>query len=135
MLPGMVNAHTHSPSSLQRGTTSGLPLDLNLLAALARRTPKSLPHVRAAAQRLAMESLKSGVTALVDHFAFGALPSVEAINTVFSAYADIGIRAAVAAPMSAWHDASCPNARKARSPSGAWTLLVTNPRSPSRKGP
>lgn len=96
VLPGMVNAHTHSPSSLQRGTTSGLPLDLNLLAALARRTPKSLPQVRAAAQRLAMESLKSGVTALVDHFAFGALPSVEAINTVFSAYADIGIRAAVA---------------------------------------
>src|SRR5438552_17173146 len=40
VLPGLVNAHTHSASALLRGTNPGLPVDLYCLEATARRTPR-----------------------------------------------------------------------------------------------
>lgn len=96
VMPGMINAHTHSSSVLLRGTTGGLPLDLNLMEAMTRRASMSLSQVRTSVLRLGMEMLKSGVTGVVDHFACGGAPSVEAVSSAFSAYAEIGMRAAVA---------------------------------------
>jgi 5-methylthioadenosine/S-adenosylhomocysteine deaminase len=96
VMPGMINAHTHSSSVLTRGTTGGLPLDLHLMEAMTRRASMSLSQVRTSILRFGMEMLKSGVTGVVDHFACGRTPSVEAVSSAFSAYAEIGMRAAVA---------------------------------------
>lgn len=37
VMPGMVNSHSHSSSSIARGSIAGEPLDLFVLAAMARR--------------------------------------------------------------------------------------------------
>jgi len=96
VIPGMINAHSHSMSALLRGTNPGMPLDLFLMEATARRTPKDLAYVRASAISQSIEMLKSGVTAVLDHFRFGAVPSIEAVAAAVGAYEAIGIRANVA---------------------------------------
>ncbi len=96
VLPGLINSHSHSTSALQRGKNAGAPLDLFVMEAMARRSPQTMDHVRAGVLLHAIEMLKHGVTGVVDHFRHGAVPSVEAVLTVFQAYDDIGMRAAVA---------------------------------------
>lgn len=96
VMPGLINAYTHSSSALRRGTTGGAPLDLYLMEATARPGSASLPKIRVSVLRLAMEMLKAGVTGVIDHFGFGEVPDAEAVSTAFSAYTEIGIRAAVA---------------------------------------
>lgn len=96
VMPGMINAHSHSMSALLRGTNPGMPLDLFLMEATARRTPKDLAYVRAGAISQSIEMLKSGVTAVLDHFRFGGVPTIEAMSAALGAYAEIGIRATVA---------------------------------------
>jgi cytosine/adenosine deaminase-related metal-dependent hydrolase len=53
-------------------------------------------QVRIAALLQAAEMFRRGVTGTVDHFRHAGLPTVEAVNTVFEAYRDAGMRAAVA---------------------------------------
>ena len=96
VLPGMINAHSHSYATLLRGTVAGAPLDLFVMEAMARRAPVRARQVEVAALLQAAEMLKSGITAMVDHFRYGALPSVEAISAAFGAYRQAGIRAAIA---------------------------------------
>ena len=79
VLPGLVNAHTHSASALLRGTNPGLPVDLYCLEATTRRTPRMEGEIRVCVQLQAMEMLKRGVTSVVDHFRHGAVPSADAI--------------------------------------------------------
>jgi cytosine/adenosine deaminase-related metal-dependent hydrolase len=66
------------------------------MEAISRRSSRTLEQVRASALLHAIEMLKRGITGVVDHFRSGPVPSVESVSTVFQAYADIGIRAAVA---------------------------------------
>ncbi|HTP84381.1 MAG TPA: amidohydrolase family protein [Alphaproteobacteria bacterium] len=96
VLPGLINSHSHSASALQRGKIGGAPLDLFVMEAMSRRSHRPLEIVRVGALLHAIEMLKHGVTGVVDHFRHGAMPSTEAVLTVFQAYQDIGIRAAVA---------------------------------------
>jgi cytosine/adenosine deaminase-related metal-dependent hydrolase len=96
VLPGMVNAHTHSASALLRGTNPGVPCDLYVMEAMARRAPRELRHVRICVLLQAMEMLKGGITGVVDHFRHGAVPTVEALITVFQSYEQAGLRVAVA---------------------------------------
>jgi 5-methylthioadenosine/S-adenosylhomocysteine deaminase len=96
VLPGLVNAHTHSASALLRGTNPGLPVDLYCLEATTRRTPRMEGEIRVCVHLQATEMLKRGVTSVVDHFRYGAVPSAEAISQVFSAYAETGMRVAIA---------------------------------------
>jgi len=96
VMPGLVNAHTHSASALLRGTNPGLPVDLYCLEATARRTPKYMDEVRICILLQAVEMQKRGVTSVVDHFRHGGLPSIEAIAAVFAAYEESGMRAALA---------------------------------------
>ncbi len=95
-IPGLINAHSHSASSLQRGRISGAPLDIFIMDAMARRSKITSEQVRIAAQLHALEMLKHGITGVVDHLRNGAIPSVEGMNAAMSAYRDIGIRAVVA---------------------------------------
>jgi cytosine/adenosine deaminase-related metal-dependent hydrolase len=96
VLPGLVNSHSHSASALLRGTSAGAPLDLYVMEAMSRRSRRTMRHVRIGALVHAVEMLKRGITGVVDHFRGGPVPSVEAVSTVFQAYDDIGMRAAVA---------------------------------------
>src|SRR6202044_3656695 len=63
--------------------------------AMARRAPKPLRQVRVAVLLQAAEMLRRGVTGAVDHFRHAGLPTVEAVSAAFSAYQEIGLRAAV----------------------------------------
>lgn len=94
-LPGLINAHLHSPASLQRGSLDGLPLELFMLyevpplahAPLAGR----VAYVRTALG--AMEMLKLGITSVLDDAFYVPAPNAEAIDGVMQAYADSGMRA------------------------------------------
>jgi 5-methylthioadenosine/S-adenosylhomocysteine deaminase len=96
VIPGLINSHSHSASSLLRGCVGGAPLDLFVLDAQARRAPKPMRQIRVAVLLQATEMLRRGVTATVDHFRHAGLPTVEAVSAVFSAYQEVGLRAAVA---------------------------------------
>jgi cytosine/adenosine deaminase-related metal-dependent hydrolase len=96
VIPGLVNSHSHSASSLLRGCVGGEPLDLFVMDAMARRAPKPLRQVRAGVLLQATEMLKRGVTGAVDHFRHAGLPTVEAVSAAFSAYQEAGLRAGVA---------------------------------------
>ena len=95
-IPGLIDAHCHSYAAMLHGTVPGAPLDLFVLDAMARRAPRSARCHYVSAQLHAMELIKRGITAHVDHFRSGALPSKESLDTTFSAYRDIGIRATIA---------------------------------------
>jgi 5-methylthioadenosine/S-adenosylhomocysteine deaminase len=96
VMPGLINSHSHSASSLLRGCLPGAPLDLFVLDAMARRAPKPLRQVRVGVLLQATEMLRRGVTGAVDHFRHAGLPTVEAVSAAFSAYEEVGLRAAVA---------------------------------------
>jgi cytosine/adenosine deaminase-related metal-dependent hydrolase len=96
VMPGLVNAHSHSYSTLLRGTVPGEPLDLFVMNAMSRRAERSPRQVYVASALHALELLKTGATSVVDHFRHGALASPESVDAAFRAYEDAGIRAAVA---------------------------------------
>jgi cytosine/adenosine deaminase-related metal-dependent hydrolase len=96
VLPGLINCHSHSSTGLQRGTIFGAPLDLYVIRAMARRAPRSMRQVYVSAMLEAMELLRNGVTTVIDHLRYTALPTPEAIDAACSAYRDVGIRAVVA---------------------------------------
>jgi 5-methylthioadenosine/S-adenosylhomocysteine deaminase len=96
VLPGLINSHSHSSTGLQRGTIFGAPLDLYVIHAMARRAPRSMRQVYISAMLEAMELLRNGVTTVIDHLRYTALPTPEAIDAACSAYNDVGIRAVVA---------------------------------------
>ncbi len=94
-LPGLVNAHTHSPENCLRGVGEGLPLEPWLLAMFAGAGAYDPDDHYVCALAGAVEMLKTGATACVDHL-WMTPPSVEAVDAVLRAYRDAGIRAAVA---------------------------------------
>jgi cytosine/adenosine deaminase-related metal-dependent hydrolase len=96
VIPGLIDAHTHSYTSLLHGTVAGEPLDLFVLGAMAHRAPADPRSAYVAAQLHALDLLRHGITAHVDHFRHGALPTLAAVEAAFAAYRDIGIRATVA---------------------------------------
>lgn len=96
VMPGLVNAHTHSASALHRGRIQGAPLDLFVMEAISRRTDRSPRAVYVSAAIHACEMLRNGVTGCVDHLRHGLLPAPEAVDAALLAFLDAGMRAAVA---------------------------------------
>jgi cytosine/adenosine deaminase-related metal-dependent hydrolase len=96
IIPGLVNAHSHSYAALLRGTVPGAPLDLFVMDAMARRAKRSTRQVQVAVLIHAAEMLKHGITGVVDHFRHGAMPTIEAISAAGDAYTQCGMRAAIA---------------------------------------
>jgi 5-methylthioadenosine/S-adenosylhomocysteine deaminase len=93
--PGLINAHWHSPMQLSAGTSDMMNHKVFMWenqVDTANRTPHEI-YLSAAAGCLAM--LKSGTTAVIDHFpeqAFG----VDDVGIVVKAFLDCGMRAVVA---------------------------------------
>lgn len=94
VMPGLVNAHTHSSETFLKGRYERMPLEIWLLYAYTYLSggpvPDRLLYLRTLL--LAMQSLKNGVTTLCDDFFDPTAHSVERLGIVFQAYKDAGIR-------------------------------------------
>lgn len=98
VMPGLINAHFHSPTNLLKGMLDSLPLELFMLYEVPS-TPDAAVSARSAYVRTmigAAEMLKVGVTSVQDDAFFLPSPSHAEIDAVMSAYRDIGMRATVA---------------------------------------
>lgn len=93
---GLVNAHTHSPDNLIRGTAPDLPLELWSLHSAAGRERRTAREAYVSAALGAIEMLRSGTTTLLDHVRISPDIDAECLDAVADAYRDIGIRATVA---------------------------------------
>ncbi len=102
-IPGLISAHTHSPENFMRGATERMPLEpwlVWLYGTCGEYTPRD--HYLCAAMS-AIEMLLGGVTGTLDHLWHGGPWRRELLDATMQAYADSGIRAAVA-PMYDDHD-------------------------------
>lgn len=95
LLPGFINAHTHSSEMWQRGIMSVFPLEL-WLAELYDFAPLDIEKVYLSALGTAVETLLSGGTTVVDHLVLIPGKELETIATAVKAYKEVGIRAFVA---------------------------------------
>jgi cytosine/adenosine deaminase-related metal-dependent hydrolase len=98
LVPGLVNAHFHSPANHLKGALPSLPLELFMLyespvAEALRPTPREA-YLRTALGVL--EMLRGGTTAVQDDAFLMPDPEPAVIDAVLGAYADLGIRATVA---------------------------------------
>jgi 5-methylthioadenosine/S-adenosylhomocysteine deaminase len=94
LLPGFVNAHTHSSEMWQRGSIPPRPLEL-WLAELYDFAPLEPEQIYLSALGTAIETLLSGGTTLVDHLVMIPGREVESVAAVIRAYQEVGIRAFV----------------------------------------
>ncbi len=95
LLPGFVNAHTHSSEMWQRGIMSIYPLEL-WLAELYDFAPLDTERVYLSALGTAVETLLSGGTCVVDHLVLIPGKEIETITVAVEAYRKVGIRAFIA---------------------------------------
>lgn len=95
LLPGFINAHTHSSEMWQRGLIPPGPLEL-WLAELYDFAPLDPEQVYLSALGTAVETLLSGGTSVVDHLVLIPGQELAAVAAAVRAYAEIGIRAFIA---------------------------------------
>ncbi len=97
VMPGLVNAHTHSSETFFRGRYQSMPLEIWLLYAypLLMGPPISPRLLYLRTLLLAMESLRNGVTLLCDDFFDPPTHDLDRLGVVFDAYEHAGIRANV----------------------------------------
>lgn len=97
VMPGLINAHTHSSETFFRGRYEGMPLEIWLLYAypllMGPVINDRLLYLRSLL--LAMDSLRNGVTTICDDFFDPPAHDLSRLSTVFRAYEDVGIRANV----------------------------------------
>jgi len=90
-MPGLVNAHYHSYSTLLKGTQNGLPLEPWALYTVAYGKALGEEAIRLAVLLGAAEMLRNGVTACVDHF-----PHTPWVESALAAHEASGMRVAFA---------------------------------------
>lgn len=92
VMPGMVNAHAHTPMLLLRGTGEGLPTDRWLVEVMWPREGRIVADdVTWAMRSGAGELLRNGITTTTEMYFFG--------DQMASAAAEAGLRAIVTAPV------------------------------------
>lgn len=95
-VPGMINAHTHSGQNLDRGVAPNLPLDLWLMWVVFGNVSISADDRYTLAMAGALEMLETGCTAVLDHGWVPPWDFDDYAEAIMSAYADAGMRAALA---------------------------------------
>jgi 5-methylthioadenosine/S-adenosylhomocysteine deaminase len=95
-MPGMVNAHAHSPENYLRGMTERVPLELWLFDFFSSGVHFSPRQSYLAAAFGAAEMLRTGTTSVLDHLWVNGGMTNEDLDAVMEAYRDVGIRASVA---------------------------------------
>ena len=101
-MPGLVNAHSHSPENCLRGVGEGLVLEPWLLRMFGSSGLYDAEDHYVNSIAGALEMLLLGVTTVVDHL-WMTPPSLDAVGGAVRAYDEIGIRAGVA-PLVNDHD-------------------------------
>jgi 5-methylthioadenosine/S-adenosylhomocysteine deaminase len=96
IIPGLINAHTHSHGSLSKGVGDRWGLDLLLNAAPWIGGGRRNEHKHLAALINAIEQVEKGSTACYDLFFEFPAPTIEGMEAVASAYAEVGLRAVIA---------------------------------------
>lgn len=99
---GLINAHTHGHGGLARGQGDKWTLELLLAAGPWITGGRSLQDKKLTTQIGAAEMVLKGCTAAYDLYYEFPAPSIDGIDAVAEAYAEIGMRA-VLAPMVADH--------------------------------
>lgn len=98
LVPGLINAHFHSPANHLKGSVRSLPLELFMLFE-SPADPALAPTPREAYLRTmlgAIEMLQRGITCVQDDAFLMPFPDPDVIDAVASAYRDSGIRAFLA---------------------------------------
>lgn len=95
LLPGFVNAHTHSTQVWQRGLIPQLPLEL-WLADLIDSSTKDLDLVYLGALSTAVDTVLSGGTCVIDHAYLVPNREIESVAALVKGYREVGIRAVIA---------------------------------------
>ncbi len=100
-MPGLINAHFHSPGNLMKGCLDGMPLELFMLhevppLAASGSAADGTRLARVRTQLGAVEMLRRGITCVHDDAYHVPVATREGIDAILQAYADVGIRATVA---------------------------------------
>jgi len=98
LMPGLINAHLHSPANLLKGALEDFPLEIFMLYEVPPMgdTPHSARFHYLCAMLGAMEMLKLGITSVHDDAFFNPTPLDDCVDAIMAAYRDSGIRARVA---------------------------------------
>jgi len=96
VMPGLINAHTHSGQIVDRGLADNDPLDLWLLTAAYGGPPLSPRELYALTAWSALVQLRTGCTACLDHPFVAPAIIDDGADAIMQAYVDTGFRAAVA---------------------------------------
>lgn len=94
IVPGLVNAHTHSYAPLGRHVGPGLPLEPWMMHSWANTIGRTPEETYLSAILQGIEALTTGTTTLLDHLG----GDISVMSAALKAYDDLGIRA-VLAPM------------------------------------
>ena len=92
LVPGFVNAHTHSPANLIQGTGDRLSHPAFMWMNQAYTAHRTSREVYVSAMLGCIQMLLSGTTAVLDHFP-GQACTMEDVDAVMEAYRDSGMRA------------------------------------------
>jgi 5-methylthioadenosine/S-adenosylhomocysteine deaminase len=91
-MPGMVNAHCHSPANLVRGMMPGKPLEIWRAYYRASLRDMRDEDFYASALLGGMEMLKNGATTVLDHFAGNQSCRFMGAGAAIQAMRDLGLR-------------------------------------------
>lgn len=97
-MPGLINAHFHSPGSLLKGQLDSLPLEIFMLYEVPPMAGEGSAERMAYLRTLlaALEMLQRGITAVHDDAYHVPVVTEHGLDTLMQAYRDAGIRATVA---------------------------------------
>ena len=99
LMPGLVNGHNHAQTHLAKGRFDRYNLELYLNFSGAASGKRTLEDKRLSALIGAAEMVRKGCTAAYDMFAEFPLPTPEGVAAVAGAYAEAGLRGAIAPMM------------------------------------
>jgi len=97
-IPGLINAHFHSPGTLMKGSLPGLPLELFMLYEVPPLASEDASSRAGYVGTMlgAMEMLRRGITSVHDDAFHVPVATRGSIDAIMQAYADSGMRATVA---------------------------------------
>jgi 5-methylthioadenosine/S-adenosylhomocysteine deaminase len=95
LMPGLVNAHTHSPTNVLKGTGDSLSHPAFMWRNQADTAGRTPDEIRLSALLGCIEHLLAGTTAVIDHFPEQGFSAAD-VDAVVDAYRMTGLRATVA---------------------------------------
>jgi guanine deaminase len=96
VVPGLVNAHTHAHNLLLRGVADRWTLEDLLNHGPALNANRTVEDHYVSAALNAVEMLRTGCTTAYDLFMAAPAPTLDDLDAVARAYADVGMRAVIA---------------------------------------